>query len=35
MIVVPGHDLVVIEERLKEHEADGVQMPVGIDTPEG
>jgi hypothetical protein len=30
MISFPAHSLLIVEERLKEQEAEGVQMPDGI-----
>jgi hypothetical protein len=34
LIVFPAHALLIVEERLREQEAEGVEMPVGIERDE-
>ena len=33
-IVFPEHPLLIVEERLKEHQAEGVRMPEGMPLDE-
>jgi hypothetical protein len=33
-IVFPAHALLIVEERLKDHEADGIRMPEGMPLAE-
>lgn len=34
LITFPAHALLIVEERLKEQEAEGVEMPAGMDRDE-
>ena len=33
-IVFPGHALLIVEERLREQQAEGVRMPIGMPLDE-
>ena len=34
LVTFPAHALLIVEERLREQEADGVEMPVGMEREE-
>jgi hypothetical protein len=34
LVVFPAHALLIVEERLREQEAEGVEMPAGIERDE-